>query len=84
MEKMRILIVENTASSRKAFEMLKKRRIEFTEIHVEDLTQVNFHIPLLLAPEGKFEGLDLVQIYANAELNGFHKKLEKPITPFTK
>lgn len=77
MEKIRILIIDESKSSQEAREILRTGKIDFMEIHSEKLSQLNFHIPTLLAPEGQFEGIELVKKYTTAENNGFHKKLEK-------
>ncbi|GAG15051.1 unnamed protein product [marine sediment metagenome] len=76
MEKTRILITDETESSKKVLEILREIDIQFTEIRVGELSQTDFLLPTLIAPEGRFEGEQLVQVYAKAEKNGFHKKIE--------
>ena len=75
MVKMRILITDETESSRKVLDLLREIELEFTEIRVDDLSHTDFPLPTLIAPEGRFEGELLVQVYAKAEKNGFHKKI---------
>ena len=77
---MRILITDRTKSSQEAVENLKKMKVSFVEISVEKISPVNFKIPVLLAPEGRFEGVESVKMYLKAERNGFNKKLENPTT----
>ena len=77
---MRVLITDDSPNSREASEDLRKKKIVFIEIPIEKISQVDFEVPLLLAPEGRFEGVNLVKAYSKAEENGFHKKLEKTTT----
>ena len=80
MPKMRVLITDGSPNSLEAAEDLRKKKISFVELSIEKISQVDFKVPMLLAPEGRFEGVNLVKAYSKAEVNGFHKKLEKKTT----
>lgn len=72
---MRILVTDRSEKSREALDTLEEMKIDFFEITIEKIARINFEVPLLLAPEGRFEGLDLVKMYSKAEKNGFHEML---------
>ena len=73
---MRFLVVDKSKESQQAIRILKDKQINFEVIPIEQSFTNNFKVPLLLTPEGRFEGIDLVRTYTKAEENGFHKKLE--------
>ena len=76
----RLLITDNSPNSQEAFKILKKKNIDFIEIPIKTISSSNFKAPTLLAPEGRFEGIDFVKAYTKAEENGFHKRLETSTT----
>jgi hypothetical protein len=78
MGKMRILITDDSTNCLEAIEMLKAMKIDFFQISIDKISQSNFEVPTLLAPEGRFEGINLVKMYSKAEKNGFHKMIENP------
>ena len=75
MEKMRILIIDDSRNCAEAVDIFEKMEIPFVRISIEEIAHNNFELPTLLAPEGKFEGIPSIKMYTEAEKNGFHKMI---------
>lgn len=71
---MRVLITDESSHSLEARNVLEAQKIDFTEVSVEKISFSSGAMPVLLAPEGRFEGIASVSMYVRAEMNGVHKK----------
>ncbi len=74
MAKLRVLVTDESSFSLKAKEILKIGKIGFTELSCDSVSSSSSTPPYLLAPEGRFEGVQSVSMYVRAEKNGIHKR----------
>lgn len=75
MEKMRVLIIDDSRNCAEAVNIFEQMEIPFVIVPIEDIAHNNFELPTLLTPEGKFEGIPSIKMYTEAEKKGFHKMI---------